>query len=232
MPEGDTLFKIAGFIRQRAEGRRVVGAALLGRPAPSLAHRRVLAVDVHGKHLCVDLGPPGAGGFRLRVHPGMFGSWHHYPAEAPWQHPRRQASVVLEVEGAGTFVCFLAADVGLACGRSGSKPRGRPEVGSLRQTVGETEVARSGRLESGPACPWKCLDMWRRSSLWRCRLFLRDGHSQWHRLHDTPCPPARAEQAQTVSASTTSSPCTHSSRLEANWGGRGEPWRSFNVAAA
>ena len=109
MPEGDTLYQVAAVLRPLMVGQRLLGARLAHGRAPLLVGRSVVGVEAHGKHLVVELGPP-AGGWCLRVHLGMYGSWHRYGPRERWRRPARQAQVVLEVPG-HTLVCFNAQDV-------------------------------------------------------------------------------------------------------------------------
>lgn len=110
VPEGDTIAKVADYMRPRLVGKVLHGVCIAGAQAPELARRTVLAVDAHGKHLLLRLSPAGANGWVLRVHLGMFGSWHAYAAQARWQRPAHQASVVLDAGASGVFVCFSAQD--------------------------------------------------------------------------------------------------------------------------
>ena len=123
MPEGDTLHKVAAVLRPLMVGQPLLAAQLGHGRAPLLLGRTVLGVEAHGKHLVVELGPAG-GGWCLRVHLGMYGSWHRYAPREAWRRPRRQAQVVLEVLG-HTLVCFNAQDVELW------PVGGRSDVGQL-----------------------------------------------------------------------------------------------------
>jgi endonuclease VIII len=125
MPEGDTLFRIAGGLR-----RRLVGAIVLearARPAPllrsvpdlsPLVGLRVTGVESRGKHLLIVFGE-GAHRRTLRTHLRMTGSWHRYRPGEAWRLPERRATVVLRTDHA-VAVCFdcptveILTDAGLA----------------------------------------------------------------------------------------------------------------------
>lgn len=113
MPEGDTLRKIADFLAPRLTGLTVVAARVAGVQQPELTRRSVLGVSALGKHLTFALGPEGDG-WTLRVHLGMYGSWHSYPAGVPWRRPAHRASVVLTLSNATDYVCFDAQNASLA----------------------------------------------------------------------------------------------------------------------
>lgn len=111
MPEGDTVFKLAHYLRPALKGYRLLGGRLAPRPEADLsgimlAGRRVEDVFARGKHLFIAFDD----GRLLRSHLGMHGSWHGYARDESWQRPTRQASIVLETEPR-VFVCFNAAQV-------------------------------------------------------------------------------------------------------------------------
>jgi len=101
LPEGDTIHKVAAGLRPWLEGATLTGGRLRDDPAAVFAGRRVGALVPHGKHLFIELGERAG----LRVHLGMWGSWHRYPPGGAWQKPARQAGVVLITEAA-ELVCF------------------------------------------------------------------------------------------------------------------------------
>lgn len=107
MPEGDTIHTIASYLVERIEGRSV--DALILRDAPDFelpGACTITAVRAVGKHLFIAFSV----GLELRSHLGMYGSWHRYRVGEAWKRPRRQASVVLRVEGQD-YVCFNAKEV-------------------------------------------------------------------------------------------------------------------------
>lgn len=116
MPEGDTIHKIANFLKPRLAERVVRDVTLAprfdppaarnGRPTARVAGRAVTDVVVRGKHLFIAFDNALA----LRSHLGMYGSWHFYPRGAPWRKPERQASVVLTTDDT-IYVCFNAKEV-------------------------------------------------------------------------------------------------------------------------
>jgi endonuclease-8 len=106
MPEGDTINKIAAYLSTALTGRQLSGARLRGRDIPALSQSRVLAVTSKGKHLFIDF----ESGSSVRVHLGMYGSWHRYPVGRPWEKPLHQATLQLTVAGQH-YVCFNAKEV-------------------------------------------------------------------------------------------------------------------------
>ena len=106
MPEGDTVHKVAAAMAPRLAGAALARIDFAPRHGPPPPPARVLAVRAHGKHLLVDL----EGGRSLRVHLGMYGSWHRYRPGEAWKKPARRASLVLDA-GAELFVCFSAKEV-------------------------------------------------------------------------------------------------------------------------
>jgi endonuclease-8 len=119
MPEGDTIHKIAAFLRTTLTGRALVGLTLRGRPLDCPPAIRVIGVTSKGKHLFIDLERET----RIRVHLGMYGSWHHYPVGRPWAKPQRSATLVLRLQDV-VYVCFNAKEVELL-ERSGIRARDR-----------------------------------------------------------------------------------------------------------
>lgn len=101
MPEGDTIFKLAEYLRPELSGRRLVAGQVRGIASPDLAGRCVSGVFAKGKHLFIALDDRRL----LRSHLGMWGSWHGYAPGERWQKPRRQASIILDL-GERVFVCF------------------------------------------------------------------------------------------------------------------------------
>lgn len=96
MPEGDTIFRAARTLHQVFAGKVVtrfesVFPALtrIDEDHP-IAGRTVEAVSSRGKHLLVAF----SGNLLLRTHMRMKGSWHVYPAGAPWQRPAADMRVL------------------------------------------------------------------------------------------------------------------------------------------
>jgi endonuclease-8 len=106
MPEGDTVFKLAGYLRPHLGGRQLVAGKVRGSPDAVLAGVCIGDVYARGKHLFIELDQSRL----LRSHLGMRGSWHGYAPGEPWQKPLRQASIVLDT-GERIFVCFNALQV-------------------------------------------------------------------------------------------------------------------------
>lgn len=101
MPEGDTVFKVAAYLRPQLQGRRLVAGLVRAGGTLDLAGRCIGEVFARGKHLFIELDDRDL----LRSHLGMWGSWHGYAPHEPWQRPRRQAAIVLDT-GERVFVCF------------------------------------------------------------------------------------------------------------------------------
>jgi endonuclease-8 len=121
MPEGDTLHKVAAFMRPRMLHTRCIQAHAAQQRLPILQQRCITDVRAVGKHLLIDLAPAPSGYdaaelWHLRVHLGMHGSWHAYRCDEPWQRPKWQASVSLTTSAQEVFVCFNADDVELISG--------------------------------------------------------------------------------------------------------------------
>ena len=106
MPEGDTVFKLAGYLRPHLRGRQLVAGKVRELPGAALAGVCIGDVYARGKHLFIELDQSRL----LRSHLGMQGSWHGYAPGEPWQKPLRQASIVLDT-GLRIFVCFNALQV-------------------------------------------------------------------------------------------------------------------------
>ena len=115
MPEGDTIARTADVLRAALLGRTITGARAQSQPGmrhvPDLSvllGRRVIGVEPHGKHLLVGF----EGGYTLRTHLRMTGSWHRYRPGERWHRPRAAASVILETAEA-VAVAFSAPVVEL-----------------------------------------------------------------------------------------------------------------------
>jgi endonuclease-8 len=117
MPEGDTIHKLAGYLRPALQGRQLVAGYARTTQSIDLAGSRIGRVFSRGKHLFVELDKDRL----LRSHLGMWGSWHVYAPGEPWQKPRRQGSILLDI-GEREFVCFNAAAVEILR-RAGIRPR-------------------------------------------------------------------------------------------------------------
>jgi endonuclease-8 len=114
MPEGDTVYKIAGYLRERILALPLAaGSTARGASVPvstcvafDLAGRRIVEITTHGKHLFLRFND----GAVLRSHLGMHGSWHRYPEGAPWRKASRRASIELHAAGQ-VYVCFDAEEI-------------------------------------------------------------------------------------------------------------------------
>jgi endonuclease VIII len=110
MPEGDTLYRIAGGLRPYLIGRPVIAASARqpGPRAEALLGATITSVESRGKHLLIRFDT----GLELRSHLGLRGSWHRYSPAERWRRPPSRARIVLEVPGA-VAVCFDAPTVEL-----------------------------------------------------------------------------------------------------------------------
>lgn len=106
MPEGDTVFKLAEYLRAELQGRALVVGFVRSSEPVDLAGQRIGEVFAHGKHLFIELDD----GLLLRSHLGMRGSWHGYAPGEPWQKPRWRAAIILDI-GERVFVCFSPLQV-------------------------------------------------------------------------------------------------------------------------
>ncbi len=106
MPEGDTIHKLAIYLRPRLQGRWVEAGVARVPEARPLAGLRIRSVRALGKHLLIGF----EDGALLRSHLGMWGSWHRYALGEPWRRPPREAAVELVVDGQ-IYVCFKPKEV-------------------------------------------------------------------------------------------------------------------------
>lgn len=117
MPEGDTIYRLAGRLRS------VLGGTTLRRsdfrvPALAtveLAGQRMTDVRSRGKHLLMDL----SDGRSIHSHLGMDGAWDSYDAGARWRRPGFRARAVLvtdtrQIVGFDLPVLELLADADAA----------------------------------------------------------------------------------------------------------------------
>jgi endonuclease-8 len=103
MPEGDTLFRIAGTLRKALAGARVtkfVSAKLRGAPVGE----QILDVEARGKNLLIRFEK----GRTLRTHLMLHGSWHVYREGERWKQPAFKARVELHADNGFVAVCFAA----------------------------------------------------------------------------------------------------------------------------
>lgn len=108
MPEGDTVFKLASYLRPALIGCALQEGSVFGPQREDLCGRRVSDVYAHGKHLFIELDERQL----LRSHLGMWGSWHTYAPDEPWQKPARRAAIILHT-AERLFVCFNPLQVEL-----------------------------------------------------------------------------------------------------------------------
>lgn len=106
MPEGDTVHKLSAAIGESLIGEQLERVELFRRRERDAEGSKVIAVEALGKHLFITLDQA----YMLRVHLGMWGSWHRYPRGASWQRPAEQADLLLET-AATSLVCFNPKEV-------------------------------------------------------------------------------------------------------------------------
>lgn len=146
MPEGDTVHKLATFLRPALSGCRLSAGSVVSKSRIDLGGRCVTNVYAHGKHLFIELDECEL----LRSHLGMTGSWHSYAPYEAWQKPRNRASILLDA-GDRLYVCFHAAQVELLC-KDGVRHR------ELAQSLGPDLLADSPALEEAVARARRLLD--------------------------------------------------------------------------
>lgn len=160
MPEGDTLHKVAAFMRPRMLQTLVTQASAARNRMPIVHGRRITDVRAVGKHLLIDLtavqrGDDEAGVWHLRVHLGMHGSWHVYAVGERWQRPDWQASVSLTTSAQDVFVCFNADDVELIAARALQTTSAVSRLGpNLLGTTCDIGAIVSRVRTRAPSAPW------------------------------------------------------------------------------
>jgi len=97
MPEGDTIFRAARTLHRALAGKPVVRFESMF-PALTRVHvdtpltaQSIESVSASGKHLLMRF----SGGYVLRTHMRMNGSWHIYRPGEPWQRARRDMRIVI-----------------------------------------------------------------------------------------------------------------------------------------
>ena len=97
MPEGDTIFRAAQTLHRYLAGKVVtrfesVFPALTRVADDSpIVGRTIQSIAARGKNLVIEF----SGNLILRTHMRMNGSWHIYPANAPWRRPRRDMRLLV-----------------------------------------------------------------------------------------------------------------------------------------
>jgi endonuclease-8 len=108
MPEGDTVHKLAAYLRPRLEGRTLDAGHARADREIDLGGHRIAGVRAQGKHLLLAFDD----GHVLRSHLGMWGSWHRYRRNETWRRPSREAAVVLVIDD-DVYVCFKPKEIEL-----------------------------------------------------------------------------------------------------------------------
>jgi endonuclease-8 len=97
MPEGDTIFRAARTLHKYMAGDPVTRFESVYPALTRIAEdypvvgRTIESVSARGKHLLFTF----SGDLVLRTHSRMNGSWHIYPAGAPWRRPARDMRVLV-----------------------------------------------------------------------------------------------------------------------------------------
>jgi endonuclease VIII len=97
MPEGDTIFRTARALHRALAGKVVTRFESVFPAITRIADdhpivgRTIESVAARGKHLLMVF----SGHLTLHTHMRMNGSWHLYPAGAPWQRPSRDMRVLV-----------------------------------------------------------------------------------------------------------------------------------------
>jgi len=188
VPEGDTVWLAAERMRAVLAGEvltrtdfRVPQYATV-----DLRGRRVLAVVPRGKHLLTRI----EGGLTLHTHFEMDGSWHLYPAGAPWTGAGPQWQVRLVLSTAGTDVVGFRLPV-IDLGPTAEE---QEWVGHLGPDVladdwsPDTAVANLGR-DPGREIGTALLDQRNLAgpgNLYRTEALFLQGLSPWTRVADVP----------------------------------------------
>lgn len=151
MPEGDTIYRIARALQRALQGRtitRAEGAMPSLARAPGIAAlegRAVEQVTPRGKHLLIFF----TGGYVLRTHLRLRGSWHLYRAGDPWKRPRRDMRIVLAASDVEA-VAFDVPDAEVLRARDLPRHAALTALGPdlLSPEFDRAEAAR--RLKAGP----------------------------------------------------------------------------------
>jgi len=102
MPEGDTIFRAARALHRALAGNVVTEFEsvfpALTRVADDhpIVGRTIESVAARGKHLLMTF----SGDLILHTHMRMNGTWHLYPAGAPWRRPARDMRVMVATSDA------------------------------------------------------------------------------------------------------------------------------------
>lgn len=109
MPEGDSVYRVAGWLDRVLTGKKLVAAQIRTSNFADavLADQIVTGVHPAAKHLFIRIGD-----WSLHSHMRMEGVWHIYPKGGRWRRPGHQARIVLETEE-HQIVGFNVAEIAL-----------------------------------------------------------------------------------------------------------------------
>jgi formamidopyrimidine-DNA glycosylase len=170
VPEGDTIWRLAGVLRAALAGKRVVAA----RPDSlrRFAGRTVTDVTSTGKHLLIRFD----NGLAVHSHMRMRGAWHVYRRGEPWKRPAWQAKALLETDDT-VAVCFAAPVIEVVRDEATKLGHLGPDI--LADAWDAAEVMRRARARDGAAIGEVLLDqrvtagignIHRCEALWRRRV--------------------------------------------------------------
>jgi endonuclease VIII len=130
MPEGDTIFRAAQTLHRVFAGKTVTrfestfpALNRIDDDAP-IAGRTIESISSRGKHLLIAF----SGELVLRTHMRMNGTWHIYPAGAPWRRPAGEMRVLVATADA-VAVGFNVPVAELLTAREMEKTRGLRSLG-------------------------------------------------------------------------------------------------------
>jgi endonuclease-8 len=183
VPEGDTIWRVAAALRVRILGEVVERSSHTG-----LEGRRIEGVDAVGKHLLIRF----EGGWAVRTHLGMQGSWWVFRPGERWRKPAWQARLVLETRD-WVAVCFLAPTVEVTRRPEESLRELGPDLLAADTQVAEVvrrartadpstplgELLLDQRMAAGIGNVYRCETLWaKRRSPWQAIGELDDAQLQ------------------------------------------------------
>ena len=170
MPEGDTIWRTAGTLREALQGKRITAA----RPDLFKRFTGTVVVDVKpvGKHLLIRFD----NGLAIHSHMRRQGAWHVYKPQERWRRPAWQARALLETDDA-IAVCFEAPVIDLVRDEQTKVGHLGPDI--LGDDWDATEVIARARKKNATAIGEVLLDqtitagignVYRCEALWQRRV--------------------------------------------------------------
>ncbi|THJ68561.1 Fpg/Nei family DNA glycosylase [Arthrobacter echini] len=148
MPEGDSVFRLAGRLRRSLDGRTLIRGDLRvpAHAAEALDGARVLEHETHGKHLLTRF----SGGLTLHTHLRMQGSWTvTVPGRRLPPNVLSEVRVILAVESGPTAYGLNLPVVELVASRSERDVVGHLGPDPLRADWSAAEAVRRLRRDAG-----------------------------------------------------------------------------------